>query len=417
MVRSTSFPALFFATLCLGLTIYLLNVTDNQHHRNILLGLMLGLGLAISWLIWSEAQPHEAQEAASIPVRRTRPLEVIPARPTPTPKPRPPYQHRPVQPTRPAARSSNPLPPPPAIPRRTIVLPATPELPVPQPGRYNSRTPEPLPRQSTTRAQGQTIHLNDLLPSTPTPAPNPTPTPRQETKPAPQGRPVRPSKYDDFEGDSGELPSKIALTELKLCSEILRLGYACAASDGPVSTDEDDHLHGWLWRVVDKASDKDAAVFLESLNETTKLCRSSGKQKLESIASMAASIRGTGEKKLIQAAADLCREIVASDGRLEPGEYATLSTALKGLGSRKIKAEEVAVELLSNDQEVAKILREAEITDDMKPSQIVLILSNQCAKYNAYTNLHHKTPAEIENYRRTMAVIAKLREIYREMGD
>ena len=417
MARSTSIPAFFFATLCLGLTIYLFNVADNQQHRNILLGAMLAQGLAISWLIWSVAQPEEAQETAAIPVPRTRPLEVIPAGPTPAPKPRPPHQHRPLQPTRPAPRSSNPLPPPPAIPHRTVVLPATPDLPVPQPGRSNSRTPEPAPRPNTTRAQGQTIHLNDLLPAAPTPTPIPTPTPRHETKPTPQGRPVRPTKYEDFEGDSGELPSKIALTELQLCSEILRLGYACAASDGPVSTDEDDHLQGWLWSVVDKASDKDAAVFLESLNETTKLCKSSGKQKLESVGSLAESIRSTGEKKLIQAAAELCREIVTSDGRLEPGEYATLSTALKGLGSRKIKAEDVAVELLSNDQEVAKILRKANITDDMKPSQRVLILSNEWANYNAYTNLRDKTPADIEKYRRAMAVIAKLREIYREMGD
>ena len=417
MARSTSIPAFIFATLCLGLTIYLFNVADTQQHRNILLGLMLGLGSAISWLIWSVTQTEDAHETASIPVPRTRPLEVIPTGPTPAPKPRAPNQHRPLQPTRPPARSSNPLPPPPAIPRRTVVLPARPDLPVPQPGRSNSRTPEPVPRPNTTRTQGQTIHLDDLLPSAPTPTPIPTPAPRHETKPTPQGRPLRPQKYDDFEGDSGELPSKIALTEFKLCSEILRLGYACAASDGPVSTDEDDHLQGWLWRVIDKASDKDAAGFLESLNETTKQCKNSGKQKLESVASLAESIRSTGEKKLIQAAAELCREIVTSDGRLEPGEYATLSTALKGLGSRKIKAEEVAVELLSNDQEVAKILRDAKITDGMKTSQRVLILSNQWASYNAYTNLHNRPPAELEKYRRAMAVIARLREIYREMGD
>ena len=53
----------------------------------------------------------------------------------------------------------------------------------------------------------------------------------------------------------------------------------------------------------------------------------------------------------------------------------------------------------------------------MKPSQRVLILSNEWANYNAYTNLRDKTPADIEKYRRAMAVIAKLREIYREMGD
>jgi hypothetical protein len=421
MSRSTSIPAFFFTTLCLVLTIYLFTVAEGQQHRNILLGAMLAEGLALSWLIWKVAQSEEAQEAAAIPIPRSRSLEVIHCGPTPTPKPRQPHQHRPLLPTRPPARSGNPLPPPLLIPRRTVSLPKAPDLPEPQPGRSNSRPPEPVPRPNTNRPERQTINLDDLLPPAPTPTsfPNPTPrpTPHSEAKPTPQGRPSRPSKYEAFEGDSGDLPSKIAITELKLCSEILRLGYACAASDGPVSTDEDDHLQGWLWRVIDKVSDKDAAAYLEALNETTKLCKSSGKQKLEAVASLADSIRSTGEKKMIQAAAELCREIVTNDGRLEPGEYATLSIALKRLGSRKIKAEEVAVELLSNDQEIAKILRDAKITDKMKPSERVIILSNQWANYNAYTNLRNRPAAELEKYRRAMAVIARLREIYREIGD
>ena len=66
---------------------------------------------------------------------------------------------------------------------------------------------------------------------------------------------------------------------------------------------------------------------------------------------------------------------------------------------------------------MAKILREAKITDDMKASDRLAILSNQWSIYNARTNLRNLPASELEKYRRTMAVISRLREIYREMGD
>lgn len=263
------------------------------------------------------------------------------------------------------------------------------------------------------------MNLVDLLPSAPpaTPKPSTPPPPRPQPTPSPQSRPKRPKKYAKFEGDSGNLPAKIALTELKLCCDILSLGYACAASDGPVSSDEEDHLQGWAWCVIEKTADKDAAGFLQALTETSTLCKTKGKQKLEAVTTLAESIRSTGEKKLLQAAAELCVEIVANDGRLEPGEYATLSIALKGLGTRNLKATDIAEELLSNDKEVSKILSDAKITERMKPSERVTILSNQWSTFNARTNLRDLPASVLEKYRRTMAVISKLREIYREMAD
>ena len=418
MPRTASIPAIFFATLCLALTIYLFNVAEGPEHRNTLLGVIIAEGLAISWLIWTIAQVEEAKQAAPIPVPRSRPVETIPTGPVASPKDRQPYLHRPLQPTRPPSRSSNPLPPPPTVTRRSVNLPTLPDLTVPQPGRSSNRLPEPTSGPTPPRPPRPTFKLDDLLPAAaPGQASVNTPPPRPQPTPAPQGRPKRPRKYAKFTENSGDLPAKIGLTELQLCSDILSLGYACAASDGPVSTDEEDHLQGWLWCVVENTSDQEAATMLQALSQTSEQCKTRGKQKLEVISTLADSIRSTGEKKLIQAAAELCGEIVAHDGRLEPGEYATLSTALKALGTRKIKAENIAEELLSNDKEVAKILREAKITDDMKASDRLAILSNQWSIYNARTNLRNLPASELEKYRRTMAVISRLREIYREMGD
>jgi hypothetical protein len=53
----------------------------------------------------------------------------------------------------------------------------------------------------------------------------------------------------------------------------------------------------------------------------------------------------------------------------------------------------------------------------MKASERLTILSNQWSIYNARTNLRNLPASELEKYRRSMALISKLREIYREMGD
>jgi len=418
MPRSASIPAIFFATLCLALTIYLFNVAEGPEHRNTLLGVIIAEGLSISWLIWTVAQVEEAQQATPIPVPRSRPLESLPAGPVAGPKDRQPYLHRALQPTRPPSRSSNPLPPPPTITRRSVTLPSLPQLPVPQPGRSSNPLPEPTSGPTPPRPPRPTIKLDDLLPAAPLgQASVDAPPPRPQPTPAPQERPKRPRKYAKFTADSGALPAKIGLNELQLCSDILSLGYACAASDGPVSTDEEDHLQGWLWCVVENTADQDAATMQQALSQASEQCKTRGKQKLEAVAKLADSIRSSGEKKLILAAAELCGEIIAHDGRLEPGEYATLSTVLKGLGTRKIKAEDIAEELLSNDKEVANILRDAKITEGMKPSERAAILSNQWSVFNARTNLRNLPASELVKYRRMMAVISKLREIYREMGD
>ena len=418
MARSTSIPAFFYTTLCLGLTIYLFNVADDQQHRNILLGAMLAQGLAVSWLIWSVAQPEEARETAAIPVPRTRPLEVIPAGTTPTPKPRTPHQHRPLQPTRPPARSSNPLPPPPAIPRRAVSLPAVPDLPAPQPGRSHNRPPDPTPAPNAPRPQRQPIKLDDLLPAGPPPPTNPPPVippPRPQPTPKSQGRPKRPRKYAKFSGDSGELPAKVALTELQLCCDILSLGYACAASDGPVSTEEDEHLQGWLWCVIEKNADHDAANFLQALTTAAEQAKHKGKQRLDAITLLANSIRSTGEKKLIQAAAELCAEIVANDGKLEPGEFATLATAIKGLGTRSVKATDIAGELLSNDDEITDMKEELGIDDDTPKQERERKLSIAWGRENSHTELKDQTKRELARHR--MGLIQKIRDLYRELDE
>jgi len=417
MPRSASIPAGLLAFLSLALTLYLFISAELAQDRNILLGFLTGEGIFVTWLFWSFAQPSDTAEPEPIPLPRARQPEVMPGGPTLAPQSRPPYQHRPLQPTRPPARSSNALPPPPAAPRRSVALPPFPDLPAPLPGRSTARLPTQTPTTNMPRPTRSTIRLDDLLPQAPPSSPTPTipSPPRPQAAPVNQGRPKRPRKYAKFTGDSADLPAKIALSEVQLCSDILSLGYACASSDGPVTTDEDDHLQGWFWCVIEKTSDKDAEVFLQALTAAANQAKHKGKQRLEYITTLTESIRVTREKKLIQASAELCGEIVASDGRLAPGEFATLSTALKGLGVRSIKAADIAEELLSNDDEIKEMKEELEIDDDTPKDERDRKLSIAWGRENSHTELKDAAKRELARHR--MALIQKIRDIYRELDE
>jgi len=413
MPRPASIHAGLLAFLSLALTLYLFNTAELPQDRNILLGFLMAEGVFITWLVWIFSQPDDKAEYDPIPLPRARQQEVIPAGPTHAPLTRPPYQHRPLQPTRPPSRASDPLPVPPVSPRRQVSLPPLPALTPPQPGRSNTRIPAPVPPPNKPRPTRAPIKLDDLLPPTP-PKPAIPPPPRPQPSPTPQSRPKRPRKYADFEGDSGDLPAKIALAELKLCCEVLTLGYACAASDGPVSSDEEDHLQGWAWCVVEKTAEKDAAGFLQALTETSTLCKTKGKQKLEAVTALAESIRSTGEKKFIQAAAELCGEIVTHDDRLEPGEFATLSTALKALGTKSVKALKIASQLITNDDEVTEMLTELGIHSrtpkEDRERKLSVAWSRENARMQAITDA-----ARREVMRRRMELIQRIRDLYREL--
>jgi hypothetical protein len=152
----------------------------------------------------------------------------------------------------------------------------------------------------------------------------------------------------------------------------------------------------------------------QALIQAAESCKTRGKQKLEAVATLAESIRSTGEKKLIQASGELCGEIVAHDGRLEPGEYATLSTALKGLGVRNIKAAKIADELLSGDDEIAELLEELDIEtktpSEERERKLSIEWSRQNARMQAVTDSGKR-----EEMRRRMELIQRIRDLYREI--
>jgi len=138
-----------------------------------------------------------------------------------------------------------------------------------------------------------------------------------------------------------------------------------------------------------------------------------GKQKLDVVAQLAESIRATGERKLIHAAGELCGEIVTQDGRLEPGEFATLAAALKGLGIKKLDPTDIAQELIDNDDEITELKDELGIDDDTEVEERERILSVAWSRENA--RMHAVTDQDKrENLRRRMNLISKIRDLYRE---
>jgi hypothetical protein len=419
MTRSTSNIAcqILLALIPLGLTgVFFVNVQDVPS-RNVLLIFLLAEALALAWFCWRLLLPLPESERAPIHIPKTRPQEALPPISSNPPRPKDPYVHRPQATQRPPARTSDPIPTAPTPTARHPKLPPLPTLSIPQPGRTNTRTPEPTPRPATPKPIRQPIRLDDLLPPAPpksAPAPTAAPAPKPRPTPSNRSRPLRPAKYANFSEPSSYLPATIALGELNLCSDILSLGYACATSDGPVTSEEDTHLLSWMWCVIENTTITDAPAFLQKLTEVANQSKMQGKQKLDAVTGLGAAIRATGEKQLIQAAGALCGEIIELDSRLEPGEFATLSMALKALGLRNTKAAKIAEELLSNDSDISDLKEELGLDKSTSRDDRERILSVAWNRENA--RMQAVTDSfRLEEMRQRMKLIQKIRDLYREL--
>lgn len=415
--NNTPWGQLALALVPLGLTAFFFFSFRDESDRRTLLWLLIAECAALCWLTWKLASPSDSPSSLQI----SRPAAPNPSRlpevANNPPLPRAPYVHRPLQTTRPPERRSDPIP---TIQRKAPRAPKLPELPTlrsPHPGRQASRPAPTTPRPSAPKPARPVININDLLPPNPTAptAPKPRATPTAPA-PTPTSRPKRPSKYKGFSADSGTLPTTLGMSELQVCSDIMRLGYACAASDGPVSSEEDNHLMGWAWCVIDATSAKDSHAFLQGLTDTAAASKMRGKLKLDELAKIAQLVRATGERKLIQSAGLLCGEIVELDGKLEPGEFATLAVVLKELGVRNLKAIKIAEELIANDEDITEMKEELDI-DESTPKEIRdVILSKAWYKENQRMTTV-TDPTRREAMRRRMELIQKIRDLYRELDD
>ena len=405
---------ILLALIPLGLTLFVFMLKQGQEQTpNTLVALLVAEVLAVAILGWRLSLPIPLATPAPILLPKTRPTEILPETHARPPTLGDPYPYRAATPARPRPRPSDLLPPLPRLPAKKFVLPNSPELLAPQAGRSNARAPEAAPRPNKPAANRMVMRLDDLLPPTPTPPTSkPQSTPRPKAQP--QNRPPIPAKYLTFIAQNTSLPNDIPLTNLPLCQDVLSLGYLCAASDGPVTSKEDAHILGWMWSVIEKSEDADAASFLQELSATADQARMRGKQKLSLVKQVAERIRSTGERKLIQSAGALSVAIVEIEGRLEPGEFATLSAALDGLGIRNIKAMKIAHTLIVNDTEIAALLEALEIEDDTLVEERERKLSTAWSLENA--RMHVVTDPEKRNQmRQRMSLIQKIRDLYREM--
>ena len=169
-----------------------------------------------------------------------------------------------------------------------------------------------------------------------------------------------------------------------------------------------------MWCVIENTTITDAPAFLQKLTEVANQSKMQGKQKLDAVTALGVAIRATGEKKLIQAAGALCGEIIELDGRLEPGEFATLSMALKALGLRNTKAAKIAEALLSNDSDISELKDELDIdsttSNDDRERILSMAWSRENARMQAVTDSFRR-----EEMRQRMNLIQKIRDLYREL--
>jgi hypothetical protein len=169
-----------------------------------------------------------------------------------------------------------------------------------------------------------------------------------------------------------------------------------------------------MWCVIENTSKQDSHAFLQRLTEVADQSKMRGKQKLDTVTTLGEAIRGTGEKKLTQAAGALCGEVIELDGRLEPGEFATLSVAFKALGLRNTKAAKIAKELLSNDSDISDLKDELGVEGTTSKQDRERILSVAWNRENA--RMQSVTDSfKREEMRQRMKLIQRIRDLYREL--
>jgi hypothetical protein len=166
--------------------------------------------------------------------------------------------------------------------------------------------------------------------------------------------------------------------------------------------------------LIEKTSDNDSHSFAKALGDIQSQATMSGKKKLNIVSELANSIRETGEKRFIQCAGYLCTEVIAWDDRLELGEFSTLSTALKHLAIRNIKAQKIAEELLFNDDEISELKDELGIDAYTTSTERESIISCEWSKLNGRMNVIKDSDQRNEMKRR-MLLIQKIRDLYREI--
>lgn len=409
MSRSTYITLGSIMLISIGVNAMLLVKAENPTDSNILrFALIVQFGFFIFKLFQFLRSQGNTENQSSPALPKTKPYKLPKFGPT---NKRNPYNHQPTEPKRPPLRRAQALNTTSTRTHRQVILPVLPTLTVPLSGRPNTRIPEPV-QTAAPKPKPRGISINDVLPpNTPTARPQPK---QPEVKPLNGPRIKCPKKYAGFNEKSSELPAKISLNDLEICTDILTLGYYCAASDGSINTGEDEYLKGWSWCVIENTSDIDSHSFFKALCDIQSLAIMKGKKKLDVVAELADRIRKTGEKKFIQCAGYLCTEVVERDDRLEPGEFSTLSTALKHLGIRNIKAEEIAKGLMFNDDEISELKSELDIDQYTTSSERESILSHEWSKLNGRMNVIRDADIRQEMKRR-MLLIQKIRDLYREI--
>jgi hypothetical protein len=409
MSRSTYITLGSIMLISIGLNAMLLVKAESPTDSNILrFALIVQFGFFIFKLFKFLRSQGNNENQSSPALPKTKPYKLPRFGPTNT---RNPYNHQPSEPKRPPLRRAQALNTTSTRTHRQVILPVLPTLTVPLSGRPNTRIPEPF-HTPAPKPKPRGISIKDILPpNTPTARPQPK---QPEVKPLNGPRIKCPKKYSGFNAKSSELPVRITINDLKICCDILTLGYFCAASDGSISSQEDDYLKAWSWCVIERTSDNDSHSFAKALGDIQTQAVMDGKKKLNIVSELADSIRETGEKRFIQCAGYLCAEIIEYDDRLEAGEFSTLSTALKHLGVRNIKAQKIAEDLLFNDYEISKLKYELGIDGYTTSSERESIISYEWSKLNGRMNVISDTNLRDEMKRR-MLLIQKIRDLYREI--
>lgn len=415
MSKALSFVYCLFGLLVIGSTYALLGGPDNADLRTHLVGILVGEGMAFTAIMFFMVRPIKVTEPPPAVKRASRERDRLPAKPVQIPQPIVRSQAAQATPVGPRpARTPDPLESSPVCGPRMVILPPLPVLRSPTAGRRRPDAPPPPTPPPPTEPRRPRIKLTDLQEQAPLPPP-PPPRPKRPTK-----TPKRPARTEKLRAGATDLPASLDAQHLPICVNIVKLATFCATADnGASSTDEDRILESWIWTVVEHVSaDPELAWnFHDELFAAHKDTRLAGKQKLDAVKSIAASIKdAAGRSKLLNVTAWLCAEVIKADEKLDPGEAAIFQTAIKGLGKENsVEFKDIAKDLLLGDKEVKALLASLEITERTPARRRNEILLEEFSKCNA--RMQTCDGAAKERLRMRMVLITHVRHMLREIDD
>lgn len=112
----------------------------------------------------------------------------------------------------------------------------------------------------------------------------------------------------------------------------IKIGVSVAMADGEIVDSEGEIIKNWIKKTIAKAPDSESAVLKEIYNEAFKTAFFESKEGNLSLSKLTGRLNEIGDLKVKYETIELCFDVMAADGKMEPEELKTIRDVSLALG-------------------------------------------------------------------------------------